>query len=172
MAISTLARRGLVAAALVVVLDQATKWWILNIVMMPPKVIEVVPFFNLVLTWNRGVSFGLFNSGSPLNALILPIVAIAIAGSLLVWLMRVDRMILALALGLIIGGAVGNLIDRFRFGAVADFLDVHALGYHWPAFNVADSAITIGVVVLIADSLFGSAERRKTHQGVGKDAGK
>jgi signal peptidase II len=172
MAMSPLTGRGLAVAALVVVLDQVTKWWIVNIVMMPPEVIEVVPFFNLVLTWNRGVSFGMFNSGSPLNAWILGVVAVGIAGSLLVWLMRVDRMILALALGLIIGGAVGNLIDRVRFGAVADFLDVHALGYHWPAFNVADSAITIGVVVLIADSLFGSAERRKTNQGLGKEAGK
>ena len=169
---SPLTGRGLAIAALVVVLDQATKWWIVNIVMMPPEVIEVMPFFNLVLTWNRGVSFGMFNSGSPLTLGSWALVAVGIAGSLLVWLMRVDRMILALALGLIVGGAVGNLIDRVRFGAVADFLDVHALGYHWPAFNVADSAITIGVVVLIADSLFGGAERRKTNQGLGKETGK
>jgi signal peptidase II len=160
MTLSPVFRRGLLIAALVIVLDQASKWWILERIMLPPRVIEVTPFFNLVLTWNRGVSFGLFNTDSPLNAWLLPLVALVILAMLLVWLARADRGILAHGLGLIIGGAIGNLIDRVRFGAVADFLDVHVWGYHWPAFNVADSAITIGVVVLIFDSLFGTEKER------------
>ena len=117
-------------AALVVVLDQLTKWWILEKIMVPPRIIEVTSFFNLVLTWDRGVSFGMFNTDSPLNVWLLPLVAIVIIVMLVVWLTRADRPILVVALGAVIGGAIGNLLDRVRFGAVADFLDVHALGYH------------------------------------------
>jgi signal peptidase II len=152
--------RGLAIAALIVVLDQLTKWWILERIMLPPRLIEVTPFFNLVLTWNRGVSFGMFNTDSPLNVWLLPLVAIVIIVMLVAWLSRAERPILVVALGAVIGGAIGNLIDRIRFGAVADFLDVHAFGYHWPAFNIADSAITIGVAVLIFNSVFGAAEQR------------
>jgi signal peptidase II len=164
--------RGLAITALVIVLDQVSKWWVLERIMLPPRVFEITPFFNLVLTWNRGVSFGMFNTDSPLNAWILPLVAVAIIGALLVWLTRADRQILAIALGSIIGGAIGNLIDRVRFGSVADFLDVHAFGYHWPAFNVADSAITIGVAVLIFDSVFGTAEHRRKESRLGGETGK
>lgn len=144
--------------AAVFLLDQASKWWILDVVMQPPRVIPLTPFFNLVLGWNRGVSFGLFNSDSPLNRWVLPLIAVAIVVTLAVWLRRVGTFQLALAIGAVIGGALGNVADRLRFGAVADFLDVHAWGYHWPAFNVADSAITIGALVLVLDSLF---SRRK-----------
>jgi len=143
-------------ALAVVALDQLTKWWILDIVMRPPRLIEVTAFFNLVLVWNRGISFGLFNSGSPWNAVILTAVAIVIVVALLIWLRRVESALLAAAIGLIVGGAIGNVIDRVRFGAVCDFLDVHAFGYHWPAFNVADSAISVGAVVLLYDALAGS----------------
>lgn len=157
---TSLLTKGLSVAAVVIVLDQLTKWWILERMMLPPRVIEVTPFFNLVLTWNRGVSFGMFNTDSPLNAWLLPLVALVIIAMLVFWLIRADRLILGLALGAVIGGAVGNLIDRLRFGAVADFLDLHAFGYHWPAFNIADSAISIGVVVLILDSVLGAAEHQ------------
>ncbi len=85
--------------------------------------------------------------------------------------MRADRFTLATALGAVVGGAIGNLIDRVRFGAVADFLDVHAFGYHWPAFNIADAAITIGVAMLIFDSVFGAAEHRRTQSGLGRETG-
>lgn len=163
--------RGLGLASLVVVLDQLTKWLILTQVMQPPRVIEVTPFFNLVMTWNRGVSFGMFNGDSPYNAWVLPLVAMVIAVVLVIWLARSTHPLMSWGLGLIIGGAIGNLIDRLRFGAVADFLDVHAAGWHWPAFNVADAAITIGVVVLIGDSLFGSATHRKRNQMASKEAG-
>lgn len=169
MKISPLFGRGLALAALIVAVDQATKWWILERVMMPPRIIPMTPFFNLVMTWNRGVSFGLFNNGSPYNALILPLIAIVISVLLGVWLARVHKPMVAYGLGSVIGGAVGNLIDRVRFGAVADFLDFHVWGYHWPAFNIADSAITIGVAILIADSLFGTAEQRRKNEGLGRE---
>jgi signal peptidase II len=144
---------GLVAAAAVLVLDQLTKWWILDAVMRPPRVIEVSPFFNVVLVWNRGASFGLFGDGGAWAPWALVALAAAIAAGLGVWLWRTKSRFAALALGLVIGGALGNVVDRLRFGAVVDFLDFHLGSQHWPAFNVADSAITVGVVMLLADSL-------------------
>lgn len=151
---------GVILAACVIALDQLTKWAIMGL-MQPPRVIEITSFFNLVVGWNRGVSFGLFNNDSPLNVWILSILALSIVVVLTIWLARTDRRTVALGLGLIIGGAIGNVIDRLRFGAVFDFLDLHAFGYHWPAFNVADSAITTGAVILVADSLFARPEVRK-----------
>lgn len=153
-------RRGLGLAALVIVLDQASKWAMLTQVMLPPRIIEVTSFFNLVHVWNRGISFGIFNSDSPWTRWTLPLLALAIVVYLVVWLRRTGHWLVITALGLIIGGAIGNVIDRAMRGAVFDFLDVHAYGYHWPAFNVADSAITIGVCLLIVDSLFGVSARR------------
>jgi len=152
-------RQGLALAAGVAALDQAAKWWVLNVVMTPPRVIEVTPFFNLVLGWNRGVSFGLFNSDSPVNDWLLPLVTAAITIALVVWMIGAGRRPVALALGLVVGGALGNLIDRLRFGAVADYLDFHAFGYHWPAFNVADTGIAVGAMALVFDSLFVADEK-------------
>jgi signal peptidase II len=152
---------GLFVAAIVVGLDQVTKWWIVEVVMVSPRVIEITPFFNLVMGWNRGISFGFFNNDSPVNSWLLPLVTAMIVGFLAIWLIRARDVWTCMALGLIIGGALGNLIDRLRYGAVADFLDVHAFGYHWPAFNVADAAITVGAVLLIWDSLFARAEPSK-----------
>ena len=123
----------------------------------------VLPFFNLVTVWNYGVSFGMFNTGVAATAWIFSALALAISGALTVWLAKADRVLLTASLGLIIGGAIGNVVDRIRFGAVFDFLDFHAFGWHWPAFNVADSAITVGVAVLFVDSLFGDdGESKKT----------
>ena len=148
------ARHGLLLAVLVIVVDQATKLWIVDGVMVPPRAIEVTSFFNIVMVWNRGISFGLFNNGSPLNALILPALALAIVAVLLFWLWRADGRLTPIALGSIIGGALGNVIDRLRYdGAVADFLDFHVAGHHWPAFNVADAAIVVGVALLALDLL-------------------
>ena len=144
-----------------VILDQASKWWILEHVMRPPRVIELTGFFNLVMGWNRGVSFGLFNTASPYNAWGLSAIALVIVAALTVWLKRTRGPFLAAAIGLVIGGALGNVVDRLRFGAVFDFLDLHAAGYHWPAFNVADSAITVGAVMLVVDSLFMHSENHK-----------
>jgi signal peptidase II len=157
---------GIVAAILVVALDQTTKWWILEHVMRPPRVIELTGFFNLVMGWNRGVSFGLFNTSSPYNAWVLSAIALVIVTAMAVWLRRARSPFLATAIGLVIGGALGNVVDRLRFGAVFDFLDLHAAGYHWPAFNVADSAITVGAVMLVVDSLFARPKNHK-HKGDG-----
>lgn len=152
-------RLGLIVALPVVLLDQLTKWWVLTDLMDPPAIIEVTRFFNFVLVWNRGVSFGLFDSDSPWGPMLLSGLALAIAVALLVWLSRAGSRLPAVAIGMVLGGAVGNVIDRIRYGAVIDFLDFHASGYHWPAFNVADSCISIGVGLLLYDGLF--ENRRK-----------
>jgi signal peptidase II len=143
-------RQGLAIAGLVVVLDQLTKWAILTWL---ERAIALTPFFNLVLVWNRGVSFGMFDSASRLGPWVLSGLALAVVVLLLGWLRRADHPLTAAGLGLIIGGAIGNVIDRVRFGAVIDFLDFHALGWHWPAFNVADSAICVGALLLLVDGL-------------------
>jgi len=152
---------GLILAAIVLVLDQITKWWIVDYVMNPPAAIEVTSFFNIVMAWNKGVSFGMFSGDSPWNAWILSGLALSVAAVLIVWLSRNTDRLVGTSLGVIIGGAIGNAIDRFHWGAVADFLDFHAMGYHWPAFNVADMAITLGAGLLIFDSLFGSENSPK-----------
>lgn len=150
---------GLGLAALVVVMDQLTKWWVLSLVMMPPRVIPVTDFFNLVLTWNRGVSFGLFSDGAAFVPALLIGLAVGIGGLLVGWLWRTDRVLIAVCLGLVLGGAAGNLIDRVTYGAVVDFLDFHVAGWHWPAFNLADSAISVGVAIIVIDSVFDSAPK-------------
>lgn len=147
-------RFGILVAIPVILLDQATKWWILYEVMDPPRTIPITDFFNIVLVWNRGVSFGMFGTDSPWGPVLLSALALIISTCLVIWLRRVEERFLAAAIGLVLGGALGNVIDRLQYGAVADFLDFHAFGYHWPAFNVADSAITVGVVLLLYDSLF------------------
>lgn len=152
-----MARFGLAIAALVVALDQASKWWLLDLMGRDPRVIEIAPFFNLVLGLNRGVSFGMFDSAA-LGPWPLLLLAASITVGLLLWLAKAGQRWTATALGLIIGGAVGNAIDRVRFGGVVDFLDFHAFGRHWPAFNVADSAICIGVVMILVESVL--ARRR------------
>ena len=149
-------RCGLLAyavAALVVVLDQLSKFWILDVVHLERQPIRLLPVFQLTLVWNPGVSFGLLRADSGAGRWILVVFALAIVAALGVWARRVTRPLTALSLGLILGGALGNnLIDRVRFGAVADFLDFHGLGFFPWVFNVADSAITIGVGLLLLDS--------------------
>ncbi|WP_370151772.1 signal peptidase II [Ferrovibrio sp.] len=143
---------GLAAALVVTVLDQLSKVWILDLMAQQvPPVIRVTGFFNLVQVWNTGVSFGLFQHDSEMRSLLLIGVAAAVMVWLLVWLWRGTSRLAGLALGIIIGGALGNIIDRWRHGAVYDFLDLHAFGWHWPAFNLADSAIVIGVGLLLLD---------------------
>jgi len=161
---------GLAAAVAVIALDQASKWWIVNEVMRPPRIIEVTPFFNLVMGWNRGVSFGLLNSDSEVNTWALPMIALAVVVFLLIWLKRANARHMALSLGVIIGGAIGNVIDRLNYNAVADFLDFHVAGYHWPAFNVADAGITVGAAILVLDSLFGGSERHTKENEKDDDA--
>lgn len=146
-------RLGLGVALAVVSLDQAIKAWMLTLVFNPPRVLEITPFFNLAPAWNRGVSFGLLAHESPWAPWLLAALAVAIVVFLLRWLSRAENALIAVALGLVLGGAVGNAIDRLRFGAVVDFLDFHALGWHFWAFNLADSAITVGAGTLLLVSL-------------------
>ena len=153
-------RLGFAVAAGVAVADQLVKWWAMETLMAAPEGIEVLPVFNLVMVWNKGVSFGMFGGGA-LPPWLLAAFAAAVAIALGVWLMRAGGRWLALALGLIIGGAVGNIVDRLRFGAVADFLDFHIGAYHWPAFNLADASITVGVALLLIDALLIRRERHK-----------
>lgn len=154
--------RGLAAAAVVAILDQLTKAAVLAHFAGPPfgDRETITSFFNLALTYNRGISFGLFNDGAGLNALVFSLAAAAIIALLLFWLSRAASPLLAVAIGLIIGGAVGNVIDRLRLGAVVDFLDFHIGSLHWPAFNLADSAICIGVAAMLLEGL---VLRREAH---------
>ncbi|WP_282607498.1 signal peptidase II [Pelagibius sp. Alg239-R121] len=150
-----------VLATIVVVLDQLTKWLILEVVMQPVQTFEITGFFNIVLAFNRGVSFGLFGNDTTWMPYVLSAVAAAIVVGLLIWLRGQDHRINAVAVGLVVGGAIGNVIDRIRIGVVVDFLDFHFAGWHWPAFNVADMAITLGVAVLMFASLFGYVSEGK-----------
>ena len=133
--------------------DQLSKYYWLEIVHLGAvSPVQVTPFFNLVMVWNHGISFGMFSRHDAAYALIA--LALAIVGFLLWWVRTLQTRNEILAVGLIIGGAMGNVIDRLRFGAVADFFDLHAFDYHWPAFNIADSCIFIGVVLLCWESMF------------------
>jgi signal peptidase II len=155
--------RGLIIAAVVLVADQLTKWWILRLMLPRPpveQVIPVLPFFDIVLVWNRGVSFGLFNNASGMNAVVFSLLAAAIVVGLLLWLRKAKEKLIVGGIGLVIGGAVGNVIDRLVHKAVVDFLDFHVGGWHWPAFNVADAAICVGVAALVLDGLLPRRDRR------------
>ncbi len=151
----------LTIALLVFVLDQASKWVMLTQIMDPPRIIEVTGFFNLVLAYNRGVSFGLFSNDWEMGPYILAGAALVIVLGVLLWARSQNRFLPILAAGMIVGGALGNLIDRLMHGAVVDFLDFHLSGFHWPAFNIADCGIVIGVALLLYDSFCGGKASTK-----------
>lgn len=154
-----------------VLLDQTSKWFVLEYILkplgdaplyitdwfleaparLPHTSIEITSFFNLGMVWNEGISFGLFGGSGPM---LLVLMSLGISALFALWLIRSQRWIQAISLGMVIGGALGNVIDRLRFGAVADFLDFHIAGWHYPAFNVADSCITLGIAFLVFDGLF------------------
>lgn len=160
--------RGLAVAAVVTALDQAGKFALLRHFHAQGcggRQETITPFLDLVLTCNPGVSFGLFNR-TGVNSLIFSALALLIIVVLIVWLARVRASFLAVAIGLIIGGAIGNVIDRLRFGAVIDFLYFHAGAWYWPAFNLADSAICLGVAAMLLD---GMLSRRAASQAKGRD---
>jgi len=146
--------RGLAIAAVTLVLDQISKWWVLSVFDLPSRgVVEVLPFFNLAMVWNRGVSFGLMAADGDLGRWLLVGLTVAISVGVLVWLRRATDVLTVLGLGLILGGAIGNIIDRIAYGAVADFVQLHAFGYSFYVFNVADAGITIGVALLLWDAI-------------------
>lgn len=147
---------GVYLMALVALVDQGTKWLAMDMIAAVKKTVSVTSFFNITLSYNKGVTFGMFNNHSDWMPYILLLVALAVCSVLLYWLSRTASLKEALGLGFVLGGAVGNIIDRVRFGAVVDFLDFHYAGYHWYTFNIADSAIVLGVALLLLDHLASS----------------
>lgn len=156
MARSRIYRIAGLVAVLALVADQASKWALLELVGLrqDPGPIHLLPVFDLVLWWNRGTSFSLFRTGSAWGPYAFSIVALAIVVLLVLWLSRIGRPVLAAAIGAVIGGALGNVVDRLRFHAVADFFYFHIGDLGWPAFNVADSLIVVGIGVLVFDGMF------------------
>lgn len=170
----------------VIILDQLSKWLVLEYIIRKeiqpnssplglvewlttsgprwnPVRIEVWPFFNISMVWNEGISFGLFND---MGVYLLSALSLLIAGVFAIWLTKATGWVQTVGLAAVIGGAVGNVIDRFHFGAVADFLDFHAFGWHYPSFNVADCAITVGIVLLVLDGIFLEPKRKPRLQEV------
>lgn len=151
-------RVGLLIAAAAAALDQFGKFAVLHYfgeTGCRGHRAVVTSFLDLVITCNRGVSFGLFNDNAGMNAVVFSLVAAFVVTILVVWLWRVRSAFLAAAIGLVIGGAIGNVIDRLRLGGVVDFLYFHVGTWYWPAFNLADSAICLGVAAMLIDGLFG-----------------
>jgi signal peptidase II len=181
---------GFLLALNILILDQITKWLILEFVMrdqvqpnampmdfwdwmvnppsrMPFASVEVLPFFNLTMVWNEGISFGMFQGTGPW---ILITIALAITVLFSVWMIKVTGWLQMISLAMVIGGAIGNVIDRFRFGAVADFFDFHVMGWHYPAFNIADCGITLGVILLLIDNVFLEPKRKPAMEKITEGA--
>ena len=147
------AKRWYALAGLVIVLDQLSKWLVLETIRFG-ETIYVAPFWNWVLTFNPGAAFSFLADQPGWQRWFFSILAIAVS----VWIAfelkkHPEQKLLSLALTLVMGGALGNVIDRLRFGAVVDFIQWHAAGFYWPAFNVADSAITVGAILLVFGQL-------------------
>ena len=175
-----------VIIALLILIDQVTKWWVieryfrlrsfeatgesidflpwlfsLRMEKIPSMRAEMTPWFDLVMAWNKGVSFSMFTSESTYVAYILIGVALTLSLVFFYWLMTTNSKMTAFPLVLIVAGALSNVWDRVRFGAVADFLYFHVGSYGWPAFNLADSCIVAGVALLAYDGLFLEPKRKK-----------
>ena len=145
---------GLAALLVVLVADQASKLWILEGLHLPQLGrVDLLPVLSFTMVWNPGVTFGLFKADGTWGPLLLVAVAVAIVAALGVWLRRAESRLVAVSLGAIAGGAVGNVLDRLRFGAVVDFIHVHVGSWSWYVFNVADAAIVCGVGALVLDGL-------------------
>ena len=155
---------GILAALVVLIADQASKWWVLNVLDLPDvRQIVLLPVLNLTMVWNRGVTFGLLNGLGSWGHVVLAAVALAVVVALGFWLRRAESRLMAVAIGSIAGGAVGNVIDRVRFGGVVDFIHAHVVtrwgDYSWYVFNVGDAAIVCGVAALILESTFSKRGR-------------
>jgi signal peptidase II len=146
---------GAFVAALTAAADWLSKYAVLYGMDLPARGnIPILPFFDLTMVWNRGISFGLLQSDGVLGRALLVLFTSLIAAVLVFWLWRSQRLLEAAALGAIIGGAVGNIHDRVVYGAVADFFDFHLMGWHWYVFNIADAAICIGAAMLLVSSFW------------------
>ncbi|PLX34498.1 MAG: signal peptidase II [Hyphomicrobiales bacterium] len=148
--------QAVLAALIACGLDQAHKYWMIHVFDMPHRgLVRLTPFFDLIMVWNRGISYGLFQQHSAFGQTVLIVISVVTVLALLVWIAQLSRRWAALSLGLIIGGAMGNAIDRMVYGAVADFFSLHAYGYHWYVFNLADMAIVAGVALLMYETFMG-----------------
>jgi signal peptidase II len=153
-------RAGLIAAIATLVLDQASKLWLLRVFDIAHRgAVKVTPFFDLVLAWNIGISFGWFQNDSAIAQIVLMLIKVLAVIILAVWMARSHTLMATIALGMIIGGAIGNAIDRFAYGAVVDFalfhLQIGENTFNWYVFNLADVAIVAGVAALLYDSFRG-----------------
>lgn len=175
---------GLLLALIIIIADQVSKWWMVSKVLLGTKspiidfvsfltlpakqmeyaVVKVTSFLNFVMVWNPGVSFGLLQTNKQFVVYALSAMAVLVSIGFIVWLWRDARPIRAVTVGLIVGGALGNVWDRLRFGAVVDFIDLHVAGFHWPAFNIADSAITIGIFIVLYEIFFLSPTKLVTEK--------
>lgn len=147
-------------SALILFLDQGTKI-LAEYYLELYRQVEILPFMNLTLMQNEGAAFSFLADAGGWQRWFFVVLTVVITVFLLRWLRSLseDERWLAIAIALIIGGAIGNLIDRVQYGYVIDFLDFHAMGWHWPAFNIADSAISIGAIIVVWDAVFGSEEK-------------
>jgi signal peptidase II len=153
-ALDDVLRPALIVTVLVIAVDQASKFWLIDVMRQNDfQTLPITSFFNLAMVWNEGISFGMLGGAASTTRWVLVVFAVLVGVALLVWSRRTTSSLLGVAAGLIAGGALGNAIDRVIYGAVADFFDVHVAGYHWPAFNIADAGITVGVVLLLYDAL-------------------
>ena len=155
-----LTRLGLVVAVLSAAVDQASKLWLLYVFELPARApVRLTPFLDLVMTWNKGISYGLFQQEGPLGQWVLLAIKVAAVALLMVWLARAGSRLTAVSLGLIIGGAAGNAIDRLVHDGVADFILFHistaTIHFNWYVFNLADAAIVAGVAGLLYESALG-----------------
>jgi len=151
---------GALAIAAIVALDRATKALVLaNFGWTADQPKPLAPFLDLALRWNRGISFSLFAQDSATGRWLLVALTLAVTAVIAFWLLRAQAWLVGLGLGLIIGGALGNGYDRLVYGAVIDFLDLHAFGRHFFVFNLADAAINLGVALLVVDALIGAARK-------------
>ncbi|MGB5950582.1 MAG: signal peptidase II [Parvibaculum sp.] len=161
---------GALVAILGFASDRLHKWWMLSVYDLPSRGrVEITSFFDLVMAWNKGVSYGLFQAETLVGRIGLIVFALGVVAGLGLWLARSEARITAVAIGLVIGGALGNVLDRFLYGAVADFFSFHAFGFYWYIFNVADIWIVVGVGLILLESalpgVFGPVHSEQTDQG-------
>jgi signal peptidase II len=150
-----LSRFGAGIAIAAFALDRLHTWWMLDVYAIAARgKVEITPFFDLVLAWNKGVSYGLFQAETAAGRIGLILFALLVVAGLGLWLAKAGNWLIALAIGLVIGGALGNVLDRFVYGAVADFFSFHAFGFYWYIFNVADILIVMGVGLILFESIF------------------
>src|SRR6184192_4215221 len=159
-------RAGIISALVTVILDQASKLWLLNVLDLARRgVVKVTPFFDLVLAWNIGISFGWLQSDGQAAQIALMAVKVIAVIALAIWMARSHTFLATVALGLIIGGAIGNGIDRLAYGAVVDFalfhVEIGGTTYNWYVFNLADVAIVAGVAALLYDSFLGYPPQKR-----------